>query len=99
MEAWERGLRLQLSLRGVSGAILGKTECTTNVVKTDTATTPLCRKQKSSILEWTELLSTLSDTSVEDHESEECNTRLATSTMVEDVDEVDEAAVRGLHQG
>ena len=40
-----------------------------------------------------------SDTLVEDHETEECDTKLATSTMVEAVDEVDEAAARGLQEG
>ena len=54
-------------------------------------------KRQRRLLEQPELPSTFSDTSVEDHESEECDTRLATSTMVEAVDEVNEAAARVLH--
>ena len=73
MEAWERGLRLQLQIRGVSGAISGETERTTDVVQAATATTSLSR-----LIERPELSSTFSDTSVKDHESEECDTRLAT---------------------
>ena len=73
MEAWERGLRLQLPLRGVPAAILGETERTNDVVQAATATTSL-----SHLPERPKLYSTFSDTSVEDHESEECGTRFAT---------------------
>ena len=41
MEAWERGLHLQLPLQRVSGAILGETECAADVVQAATATTSL----------------------------------------------------------
>ena len=41
MEAWERGLRLQLPLRGVSGAISGETERAADVVQAATVTTSL----------------------------------------------------------
>ena len=73
MEAWERGLRLQLPLQGVSAAISGETERTTDIVQAARATTSLSR-----IPERPELPSTFSDTLVEDHKSEECDTRLAT---------------------
>ena len=75
MEAWERGLHLQLPLRRFYGAISGETERTTDVAQAATAITSLSRAR---LLEQPELPSTLSDTSVEDRESEKCDTRLAT---------------------
>ena len=64
---------MQLPLRGVSAAISGETERTTDVVQVATATT-----SHYHLPEQPKLPSTFSDTSVEDHESEECDTRLAT---------------------
>ena len=70
----DRGVTLSV----VSGAILGKTECTTDVQAT-TVTTSLSAgsERQRRLLKSSELPSRFSDTSV-DHESEECDTRLAT---------------------
>ena len=48
MEAWERGLRLQLPLREVTGAISGETESTTDVVQAVKATTSLSAGSEKS---------------------------------------------------
>ena len=72
----DRGVTLSV----VSGAILGETECTTEVVQVTTVTTSLSAgsERQRRLLKRPELPSRFFDTSVEDHESEECDTRLAT---------------------
>ena len=80
MEAWERGLHLQLPLQGFQGPSRAKQNVLPTLFKRPQQQHLSLQeaKRQCCLLERPKLPCMFSDTSVEDHASQECDTRLAT---------------------